>query len=201
MSTKGLSESYSPNLSWQTFWVFSMVTWQVSVPFSPRGYDGFTKTVSFWFVVPPQVNLKEQQVPKPLAHGPMPVPARRAHSASAKQVPLSPLSPLHAVFWKRTIERIPGSDGGRKTWPSIEVARSEKTSVETKNSIYMIVEGGVGNKRGRRSYMRLRLVMSSLDQRKCPLSLLSEQTRTSNHKISRTLLLCFDFWELKMMRH
>ena len=58
-------------------------------------------------MIPPQVNLNEQQAPKPLAHGPIEVPARLEHSASAKQVPESPLSPLQAVFWKRTMESIP----------------------------------------------------------------------------------------------
>lgn len=33
------------------------------------------------------LTLKEQQVPYPLAHEPMLVPARRVHSGSAKQVP------------------------------------------------------------------------------------------------------------------
>jgi len=99
--------SSKSNRSWHTFGCFSMVTWQVSVPFSPRGYDGLTKTVSFWLVMPPHVNLKEQQAPKPLAHGPIDVPARRVHSASARQVPESPLSPLQAVFWNRTIDKIP----------------------------------------------------------------------------------------------
>lgn len=42
--------------SWHTLFAFSIVTWQVSVPFSPFGYCGLTKVVSFWFVVPPQVN-------------------------------------------------------------------------------------------------------------------------------------------------
>ena len=57
--------------------------------------------------MPPQVNLNEQHAPNPLAQGPMEVPALRVHSASAKQVPESPLSPLQAVFWNRTIDRIP----------------------------------------------------------------------------------------------
>jgi len=56
-------KSSKSSLSWQTLLAFSMVTWQVSVPFSPFGYCGLTKVVSFWFVVPPQVNLNEQQVP------------------------------------------------------------------------------------------------------------------------------------------
>ena len=59
--------------------------------------------------MPPHVNLKEQQAPKPLAHGPMDVPARRVHSASARHVPESPLSPLQAVFWKRTMFRMPAA--------------------------------------------------------------------------------------------
>ena len=37
----------------------------------------------------------------------MDVPALLVHSASAKQVPESPLSPLQAVFWNRTMDRIP----------------------------------------------------------------------------------------------
>lgn len=37
--------SSKSNLSWHTFGCFSIVTWHVSVPFSPRGYDGFTNTV------------------------------------------------------------------------------------------------------------------------------------------------------------
>lgn len=59
--------------------------------------------------MPPQVNLKEQQAPKPLAQGPIEVPALRVHSASARQVPESPLSPLQAVFWNLTIDKIPGN--------------------------------------------------------------------------------------------
>lgn len=60
--------------------------------------------------------MNEQQAPKPLAQGPMLVPARRLHSASAKQVPLSPLSPLQAVFWNRTMDKIPGKDGLNCAW-------------------------------------------------------------------------------------
>ena len=45
------------------------------------------------------LTLKEQQVPYPLAQVPMLVPARREHSASARQVPDSWSGFEQAVFW------------------------------------------------------------------------------------------------------
>lgn len=51
--------------------------------------------------------MNEQQAPAPLAQGPLLVPPLRSQSLAVRQVPDSLLSPLQAVFWKRTIWAAP----------------------------------------------------------------------------------------------
>jgi len=91
-----------------------MVTWQVFVPFSPKGYEGFTNKVSLLDVFPEHVNFKVQQTRLLLAHEPEAVPRRPLQSVSERQVPASPVSVLHGVFCSLIELNIFGSPAGRQ---------------------------------------------------------------------------------------
>lgn len=83
-----------PSRSWQILSIFLMVTWQVLVSFSACGYCLLTKSVSFWLVSAPQVNLKEQQAANPLAHLPMTLPFRLRHSFCREKFVVNGGTPL-----------------------------------------------------------------------------------------------------------
>ena len=52
--------------------------------------------------LPVLTNLQTQQIPKPLAQGPLDTPPRSSHSADVKQVPLSPEDAPQPWFWNST---------------------------------------------------------------------------------------------------
>jgi len=100
-----------------THWRRSMVTWQ-GVGFRSSPWVGrLTKTVSFWLVIRRRWTWRNNR-PRSRWAGADRGAALRVHSASARHVPESPLSPLQAVFWKRTMDRIPARRG--RGWDTLD---------------------------------------------------------------------------------